>query len=173
LCLVIAGRAAAQTPPQAPGPDMAFVAQMGWYHGAAVGAEVRWGNLGLRASGGINLIFESHMTRYVSDGVGGSNLHLTLQANGDGYVFVDVGAVDLGLSAGYRFNSKLGNGAAAALELRGRLSAEVGLGMSLGLAYYPWGEERLVESEYPEGDTSFDYAAVQAGLSISLTYDVD
>ena len=33
--------------------------------------------------------------------------------------------------------------------------------------------KRLVESEHPEGDTEFDYAAAQAGLTVSVTYDGD
>ncbi len=155
---------------------LALVASLGWYDGAAVGAELRFGPIGARATGGGNLVM---LTVSDSDTEEIDSFHAfaTGQANADVYAFplrLDNG-LELGLSGGARFNTLLGLGFGGALEARRQLGPRMGLRVALGFTIFPDGEDRLIEKEGFPADAEFNFplgAGLQSGLQVALTYDL-
>jgi hypothetical protein len=171
VSLLLAATAAAEP---RPGP-VAIVGQIGWYHGLAVGGELRLGNAGLRASGGANLII---LTLVDADTYSLSSIEVfgTGQLNADAYLFFPLqGGADLGLSVGAKYNTLLGFGIGGAFEVRKQLRPRLGLGVSVGLVYYPDGADRLVEKEGFPPDVEFNFpfgAGLQGGGGVALTFDL-
>jgi hypothetical protein len=165
----------AQVSSRRAGP-LALVGSLGWYDGAAVGAELRLGPVGARVTGGGNLIM---LTVRDADDEEIDSFHVfgTGQVNADLYAFplrLDNG-LELGLSGGARYNSLLGVGFGGALEGRRQLGPRFGLRVALGFTVYPEGDDRLVEKEdFPPG-TEFNFplgASLQGGAQVALTYDL-
>jgi hypothetical protein len=155
---------------------LALVASIGWYDGAAVGAEYRLGPVGARVTGGGNLTM---LTVSSDDDEDIESFHVfaTGQGNADLYAFPIhfSGGLELGLSAGARYNTLLGVGFGGALEARRQLGPRLGLRAALGTTIFPDGEDRVIEKEDFPADAEFNFplgAGVQSGLQISLTYDL-
>jgi hypothetical protein len=158
-----------------PGP-LALVATLGWYSGAAVGGEFRLGPLGLRLTGGGNLTMLT-----VSDAddheVDSFHIFATGQGNADLYAYpirLDNG-LELGISAGARYNSLLGVGYGGALEGRRQLGPRTGLSASFGVTVFPDGEDRVIDKKDFPSDVDFNFplgAGVQSGIQVALTYDL-
>jgi len=145
-----------------PGP-VALVASLGWYDGAAVGAELRLGPVGARATAGGNLIMLT-VSDSETEEIDSFHAFATGQGNADLYAFpvrFDNG-LELGVSGG-------------ALEARRQLGPRTGLRAALGFTVFPDGEDRLVEKEDFPADAEFNFplgAGLQSGLQVALTYDL-
>lgn len=158
-----------------PGP-VALVGSIGWYNGAAVGAEFRLGPLGARLTGGGNLTMLA-VSNADDEEIDSFHIYATGQGNADLYAFplrLDNG-LELGLSAGARYNTLLGVGFGGALEGRRQLGPRMGLSVSLGLTVFPDGEDRVIDKkDFPPG-AEFNFplgAGVQSGIQLALTYDL-
>ena len=155
---------------------VALVATLGWYDGAAVGAELRLGPVGARASAGGNLIMLT-VSDSETEEIDSFHAFATGQGNADLYAFpirFDNG-LELGVSAGGRFNTLLGLGFGGALEARRQLGPRTGLRAALGFTAFPDGEDRLVEKEDFPADAEFNFplgAGLQGGAQVALTYDL-
>ena len=169
---VVATASAAEPTPHAP---LALIAQVGWYHGLAAGADLRLGNGGLRATAGGNLIILTIVDAETYE-LSSVEAFGTGQINGDAYLLFPLdGGAELGFSFGGKYNTLLGVGVGGAFEVRKQLSPRFGFGVSVGLVYFPDGEERLVENEgYPPG-VEFNVpfgAAFQGGGGVSIHYEL-
>jgi hypothetical protein len=180
---IAAGSARAQSPGETPAsataPEaspLALVAEIGDRSGAAVGAELRFGSVGARLTGGGNLVMVS-----VSDAdtheLDSFQIFGTGQLNGEAFAFpihLD-GGTELGLSVAYRYNSLLGSGYGGGLEAQRRIGQRSTLRVSAGLTFYPDGDDRLIEREELPEDVDFNFplgATVQGGLDVALAFDL-
>jgi hypothetical protein len=155
---------------------LALVATLGWYDGAAVGGELGLGPVGARLTGGGNLTMLTVSDADTHD-IDSFHAFATAQANADLYAYpvrLDNG-LELGLSAGARYNTLLGTGFGGALEARRQLGPRLGLRAALGFTVFPDGEDRIVAEEDFPPDADFNFplgAGFQSGLQVALTYDL-
>ena len=155
---------------------LALVASLGVYEGAAVGAELRLGPVGVRATGGGNLTMLS-VRDAGDDEIDSFHIFATGQGNADVYAFPLhlSGGLEFGLSAGARYNTLLGVGYGGALEARRQLRDRLGLRVALGVTFFPDGDDRVVEKEDFREDSEFNApfgAGLQTGAQVALTFDL-
>jgi hypothetical protein len=158
-----------------PGP-LALRAELGQESGAAIGAEVRLGPAGLRATAGANaiLVFVKDPD---DDGLGSLDVFGGWQVNGELFWFPIrmTSGNELGFSAAVRHSTLLGTGGGAGVELRRQLRQRLGLSVSGGLTVFPDGEEGVIEQGELDPDVQLNEpfgVEVQLGATIGLNLDV-
>ena len=159
-----------------PGP-LALRAELGEGTGAAIGAEIRLGSAGLRATAGANAILVFVKDPDDDDSLGSLEVFGGWQVNGELFWFPIrmTSGNEIGFSAAVRHSTLLGTGGGAAVELRRQLRRRLGLSVAGGLTFFPDGEEGVIE----EGDLDPDVelndpfgVEVQLGATVGLNLDL-
>ncbi len=174
----------ALTPPQAPtapapvaepmaargaerGP-IGFLLHIGPFSGFGAGVSLGSRAIGLRASGGWTPAFLVLQTS--SGSTADIKFYSTWQVSPDVYVrlFNPRPTTDIGLQAGYRYNSLFGHGVAAGGY------AQFGLGRSFdgfvsgGFLVFPDGEDRLRNEEHLPSSTTFSFPGPDVTFTLSV-----
>jgi hypothetical protein len=159
-----------------PGP-LALRGEFGQQSGAAIGAELRLGPVGLRATAGANLILVLVKDPDEDDALGSFEAFGGWQVNGElfWFPFRMTSGNQIGFSAAVRHSTLLGTGGGASVELRRQLRPRLGLSVAGGLTIFPDGEEGVIEEGELDPDVQLNDpfgVEAQLGATVGLTFDL-
>jgi hypothetical protein len=158
--------------PPADEPLVSFSARAGWYDCTGAGLRVGPPAFGIAVTGGYFPILVSYTT-----GIYGTDPHLAffssvqLNASPEVRIVRTSHGTDIGLNAGYKYNTLLGHGAGAALYARFPLSPEYGIEVLGGPVVFPAGKDRVAEKIATPGAVISAFGPViQGGLEIAIVW---
>ena len=150
----------------------ALLLEVGQAAGVSAGAQVSMGHMGIRVLAGWNPVT---VLASDPDTLQARSFHLfsTGQLTVDGFALPIEGAegVLIGLAGGYRYNTLLGSGFGAGVDIQIARSRHVGWHIHAGLNYFPDGESNVIrEKDLPPGtETNFPFGAgLQGGVSFGI-----
>ena len=150
----------------------ALLVEVGQAAGVSAGAQLSMGRLGLRALGGWNPVtilasdpdtFQARSFHIFSTG--------QLTADAFALPFEGTPGVLIGVAGGYRYNTLLGHGFGAGVEIQIARSRHVGWHIHGGLNYFPDGESNLIREKHLPADSQFNFpfgAGLQGGVSFGI-----
>ena len=168
-----AGLARAQPPSSAAeaGPVAATV-ELGFYSATGIGVVLDSGPVSVHAAAGVVPLAVA--SKPGGDGDPALDLFLAFQAGADLSVYPVATSTGgrLGVTAGYRFNGKLGHGLAVGGAARLPLQPRLQLHVFVGALWFPSGEDRLIDDGEFAADDEFQFPGptLQGGATVALSY---
>lgn len=154
----------------APPPEhgsLSLLLNIGGYSGFGGGLA-----LGTRAAGIRGLVGWAPVIFALDNLSGGTDykFYSGLQAGGDVYlrIFSPKETSDIGAQLGYRYSSLLGHGFAVGGYAQFALNRSLDFNLSIGLLFFPDGEDRLKQDQGLPSSTSFAFPGPKANFALSV-----